>query len=298
MLLTFFSLPLAAETSLWKISHGDSTLYLGGTIHVLREADYPLPAVYQWAFDEADIIGFETDLRTIEDPNFQARLLAAARYPEGEDLSTHISARALQALGKRSQKAGIDPSALLPYKPAVAMLSLMHQELRRLGVTASGVDEYFMRQADALEKPIFGLETGDQQIRFLAELGVGLESEFILHSLIEIEQLETMLGEMIGMWRNGDNPRLEATFVTPLKQDYPGIYRSLLLERNQDWVTQLEALLQTSEVELVLVGVAHLPGTDGVLNQLRLRGYATEQLPDPVDCPAGQRTSAFHPCVD
>ncbi len=298
MLLTVFSLPSVAETSLWKISRGDSTLYLGGTIHVLRESDYPLPTAYQRAFDEAGIIGFETDLRTIQDATFQSRLLAAARYPDGEDLSTHLSARALQALRSWSQKANIDLAALLPFKPAVAMLSLMHLELRRLGVTARGVDEYFMRQAETQGKPILGLETGDQQIRFLAELGMGFESEFILHSLAEIEQLESMLVTMISMWRNGDNDGLEDTFVTPLQQEYPGIYRSLLLERNRNWVPQLEALLQTSEIELVLVGVAHLPGADGLLNQLRVRGYAIEQLADTTNCPGAPSGSPLHPCVD
>jgi uncharacterized protein YbaP (TraB family) len=127
---------------------------------------------------------------------------------------------------------------------------------------------------------------------------VGFESEFVLHSLAEIEQLEPMLVEMIRMWRNGDNDGLEATFVTPLEQDYPGIYRSLLLERNRHWVPQLEALLQTSEVELVLVGVAHLPGVDGLLNQLRLRGYTVEQLPETANCPGGPADSPLHPCVD
>ena len=298
LLLISLSLPLAAETSLWKISHGDSVLSLGGTIHILRESDYPLPAVYQWAFDRAGLIGFETDLRTIEDTSFRGRLLATARYPEGEDLGDHISPQAMQALRNRSRSAGIDLSTLLPFKPAVAMLSLMHLELRRLGVTANGVDEYFMRQADNRNKPILGLETGDQQIHFLTELGVGFESEFILHSLTEIQQLESMLDAMIEMWRSGDNARLEATFVTPLKQEYPGIYRALLLERNRNWVRQLEALLQTPEVELVLVGVAHLPGSDGLLEQLRLRGYLTEQLWNLPICPRDPQGNPLNPCLD
>lgn len=288
------SLPLAAETSLWKVSQGDNILFLGGTIHVLRESDYPLPDAYQWAYDQASIIGFETDLRTITDTTFQTRLLAAARYPAGEDLSDHVSIEALQALQSQSEKAGINPAVLLPYKPAVAMFSLMRLELSRLGVTAGGVDEYFMLKADAQDKPIIGLETGDQQIQFLTELGVGFESEFILHSLTEIEQLESMLHQMIGMWRSGDNARLEATFVTPLQQDYPGIYRSLLLERNRDWVRQLEALLETTAVELVLVGVAHLPGNDGLLNQLQRRGYEVEQVQDTAD----RAGDPFHPRVD
>jgi uncharacterized protein YbaP (TraB family) len=277
-LLLFFSLPLAAETSLWKISKNRSELYLGGTIHVLRDSDYPLPAAFQRAFDQASLLGLETDLRKVADATFQQQLLAATRYPSGQNLADHLSVEALQALQARCDKAGIGLRSLLPYKPAVAMLSLMHHELNRLGVTAVGVDEYFMRQAIAADTPIVGLETANQQLQFLAEMGVGFESEFILHSVADIEQLEPLLQEMIVLWRSGDSAKLEAMFVTPLKHQYPAIYRSILLERNRDWLRQIEALLETPETELVLVGVAHFPGNDGLLHQLQLRGYTIEQL--------------------
>lgn len=273
-----FNLPLAAETSLWKISKNGSELYLGGTIHVLRDSDYPLPAAFQRAFEQASVLGIETDLRELVDATFQQQLLAAARYPNGQNLADYLSVEALQALQTQCDKAGIALRSLLPYKPAVAMLSLTHHELNRLGVTAVGVDEYFMRRAIAVDTPIVGLETASQQLQFLAEMGVGVESEFILHSVADIEQLEPMLQQMISLWRSGDSAELEAMFVTPLKQDYPGIYRSILVERNQDWLIQIEALLDTPELELVLVGVAHFPGNDGLLHQLQLRGYKVEQL--------------------
>ncbi len=277
-LLLYFSLPLAAETSMWKVSKNNSELYLGGTIHVLRDSDYPLPAAFQHAFDRASLLGIETDLRKLADATFQQRLLTATRYPNGQSLADHLSAEALQALQAQCDRAGIGLRSLLPYKPAVAMLSLMHHELNRLGVTAVGVDEYFMRQAIAADSPVVGLETASHQLQFLAEMGVGLESDFILHSVADIQQLEPLLQQMIALWRSGDIAELEAIFVTPLKQEYPAIYRSILLERNQDWLIEIEAMLETPETELVLVGVAHFPGSDGLLHQLQLRGYAIEQL--------------------
>jgi uncharacterized protein YbaP (TraB family) len=56
---------LYGETSVWKISRGDNVLYLGGTIHVLRESDYPLPEPFDEAFEQADIVVFET---LVDDP--------------------------------------------------------------------------------------------------------------------------------------------------------------------------------------------------------------------------------------
>ncbi|MDR1972688.1 MAG: TraB/GumN family protein [Treponema sp.] len=47
------------KTSLWKIYDGDRILYLGGTIHLLRESDYPLPEAFHAAFDASGVMVFE-----------------------------------------------------------------------------------------------------------------------------------------------------------------------------------------------------------------------------------------------
>jgi len=61
VLFSFLSLVYSySETSVWKISNGENTLYLGGTIHILRESDYPLPEAFSKAFDESNIIIFES----------------------------------------------------------------------------------------------------------------------------------------------------------------------------------------------------------------------------------------------
>ena len=38
-----------AETSVWRVSNGDSELFIGGTIHVLSATDYPLPIEFEQA---------------------------------------------------------------------------------------------------------------------------------------------------------------------------------------------------------------------------------------------------------
>jgi len=50
-----------AQTSVWKVSNGRNFLYIGGTIHVLRESDYPIPEAFYIAFDGSEIIVFESE---------------------------------------------------------------------------------------------------------------------------------------------------------------------------------------------------------------------------------------------
>lgn len=266
-----------ASTSLWKISRGDQTLYLGGTIHVLRSADYPLPDEFSRAFDRANRLVLETDLNQIDDASFREAFLAAARYPEGQTLADHLSAEVLSRLGTVCQDSGVDVATLLPFRPSVAMLTLLSLELSRLQITQVGVDQYFYQRAIDAGKPIAGLETANQQLDFLATMGRGVENQFVLHSLQDLDQLAVMLDEMIAHWRAGDTHKLEQLFVVPLQREHPAIYQSLLVQRNEAWLSQLEQLLQTEETELVLVGVAHLLGADGLLQQLQGLGFTVEQ---------------------
>jgi hypothetical protein len=263
---------------MWKISKGPHVLYLGGTIHVLRSTDYPLPGAYQLAFERAELIGFETDLRQIGNSEFQHKLLLKARYPDGENLADHLSAEALQALRDYCERAGIALESLLPYRPGLAMLTMLGLELARLDIRGEGVDAYFLQRALDTGKTIFGLETAEQQLNLLVNMGRGQESEFILHSLQDIQQLDTLHQQMVEQWRAGNAAALNQLFVAPLARQYPDIYHALLLQRNQAWLPSIEQLLHTEATELVLVGVAHLVGKDGLIRQLEQRGYQVEQI--------------------
>jgi uncharacterized protein YbaP (TraB family) len=277
LLLVLCQLTLA-ETSLWKVSNHQHSLYLGGTVHVLRDNDYPLPQAYQRAFDDADLIILETDLQATQNTDFQRILTATVRYPQGETLSDHLSPAAERALQQYCQQSGIAMQALMPYKPAWTMLTLLSIELKRLGIAATGVDHYYMQRALDENKPMAGLETAQQQLSFIANLGTGSESTLILHTLDELEQIGQLLDEMVHMWRSGDIEALERTFVRPMATDYPDIYRTLLVERNNTWLPQLERHLRENRTALVLVGAAHLVGEDGLLAQLQQKGYQISQL--------------------
>jgi uncharacterized protein YbaP (TraB family) len=75
----------SGQTSVWKISSGNNVLYLGGTIHVLRESDYPLPEAFGSAFEKSSIVVFEA-------PNNESDLLQNAQFQELIALSEQIQA--------------------------------------------------------------------------------------------------------------------------------------------------------------------------------------------------------------
>ena len=78
-----FSTGICADTSVWEIKSASDTLYLGGTVHLLRPGDYPLPDEYEQAYQAASEIYFETDLNSMSDMSVQVQLLQQLSYSDG-----------------------------------------------------------------------------------------------------------------------------------------------------------------------------------------------------------------------
>ena len=62
LLVSLFPQTVYAQSSVWKVSKGEKQLYIGGTIHMLSQSDYPLPTEFEEAYDRSKIVVFETNL--------------------------------------------------------------------------------------------------------------------------------------------------------------------------------------------------------------------------------------------
>jgi uncharacterized protein YbaP (TraB family) len=58
--------------------------------------------------------------------------------------------------------------------------------------------------------------------------------------------------------------------------DAPEVYETLLAGRNRRWMPKVESCIQTSRC-FVVVGAAHLLGSDGLIALLKARGYSVVQ---------------------
>src|SRR5688572_27599184 len=56
-----FATAASAQSSIWKVTHGEDSLYVGGTVHLLRKSDFPLPVEFDVAVAAAEEIWFEVD---------------------------------------------------------------------------------------------------------------------------------------------------------------------------------------------------------------------------------------------
>ena len=277
LFLVLSAIPSRAETSVWKVNSHGKHLFLAGTIHILSQDEYPLPPEFESAYEQSGIIVFETDIQGLESPEAQGAMIRAVSYGEGHSLQQVLSEETYLLLSSHLETLGIPGNALDPFKPGMVTALITVMELQRLGISAAGVDAYFSGRALAHGKTMNQLETIEEQISFIANMGDGQEDELILSTLSDIEELSAILDEMIRAWRSGNTDDLDRLFISELDQEFPQIYRDLIVKRNNAWFPQIEKMASSEEVELILVGAAHLVGPDGILILLSEKGYEVEK---------------------
>lgn len=281
-LLTVLSLLLpswaAAQSSVWVASQGDNRVYLAGTVHLLRPLDYPLPVEFDSAYAQANRVFFETDIAAMSDPMVQAGMLQQLMYTDTRSLRSVLTPEAMAALESHLTGLGMPVLMVERFKPGLLVSTLQVLEFQRLGFTPQGVDMHFHGQAQRDGKPTGQLESVQAQIDFIARMGEGSESDFVLMSLNDLEEMGGVMNDLIDSWRQGDVERLERLFVDDMRTQSPDLYRTLLVDRNNAWMPIIEGMFAEPGTEFVLVGAAHLAGPNGLLALLAGRGYQIEQI--------------------
>jgi len=278
MLVLFACAGAAAESSVWKAQKGTTVIYLGGTFHVLRETDFPLPPEFDQAYKASQVVVFETDLDKLLEPATRQRLLAKAVYNDGSTVDKHLSAKAYAELNAYAEANDIPLQAFGRFKPSMLMTTLTLMELMKLGVTQQGVDSVYHARAKTDKKGVEALETVDQQIDYIVSMADGDENAFVDYSIEEMKTLKEQFEFLVGAWRTGDTGKLDELLDGELRAEQPRIYNKLIVERNRNWLPVIDAYRKSRQTRFVLVGVAHLVGPDGLIEALRKRGYKVDKL--------------------
>ncbi|MCF6345949.1 MAG: TraB/GumN family protein [Thiomicrorhabdus sp.] len=278
--LLAFAVSASAKSPLWKVSKGDDYLFIGGTIHMLNKNDYPLPVEFETIYNQSEHLVFETDMEKIELPETQEKMSQKMRYQDGSTLKDHLSPKTYEALVDYLNESDM-PTELInlikEHKPAMASLMLTVHELIKLGVDSPGVDDFYYKKAKKDSKSLGKLETVDQQLNFIAALGENNPDEFIAYTLRDIKQLPQLFNELKTAWKTGDIQTLDDIGILPMKKDFPSAYQNIVVQRNNAWIPQIEMMIKTKEIEMILVGALHLAGEDSVLEKLKKLGYTIEQ---------------------
>lgn len=266
---------------LWKVSDADNSLYLLGSFHFLKEADYPQAASTYAALDDAERVVFELSPAEMNDPELAAKMALAARRTDGRTLQQSVPEATWQALSAYTARRGLAVANFQPYEAWFVSLLVSINEMQLLGLDPEmGLDKHFAQRALDAGKPVAGLETGDQQIALFDGMDHRQQLQALDDTLAEMADIESEIEAMHALWRAGDADGLFAATGAEMKADYPALYQRINVDRNRAWLPRLAGMLDqgTSDDTLVVVGAMHLLGQDGVVAMLRAKGYTVERL--------------------
>jgi hypothetical protein len=270
----------AAERSVvWSVRGEHNTVYLFGSIHVLRPGDVGLPRAAETAYEDAEQLVMEIDMDdpAVADPiAMAAQMQGCAQLPAGQSL-TSVLGNDYPAVANYLRESGLDPALLDRFAPwFVSLMALQFEVARRGFDPAHGIEQQVAERAAADHKPILGLETPADQFEVLAGLSLADQKRFLLKTLDETDQTDARLESMLNAWRNGDTVALSRSLSREFEA-FPELYRPLTEDRNRAWATQIADLLDDRDDYLVVVGALHLVGRNSVVDLLRERGYRVTQ---------------------
>lgn len=265
-------------SSVWMVEKDGHHLYMGGTIHLLREEDYPLPEVFMMAYRDSKKLVFELPPDSEGDGEVVLRMRQMGNYPEQEDLSQHVSEETLKKVQSWADENAFPQNAIARMRPWFLALTIAAIEYQKLGADSErGVDQYFEKLSKQDDKPGEGLETVEFQLSIFSKLSDKLQEELLIQTFSEAETMQKDFTDLIGAWRKGDAAKLQELLFRDAEK-YPELMEDFLLKRNKAWVAPLLRYLEKGETVFVLVGAGHLGGKGGVLELLKERGCTVQQL--------------------
>ncbi len=264
-----------AEPALWAIRDKDSTIYLFGTIHVLKPTTQWRSAKIDKAL--ADSGDLTLEIVGADDPAVMQPLVIKYGLDPAHPLSGKIPADQFKHASELAKVGGVPPQVLDMMRPWMAAVSLSMVPVIKAGYDPkSGVEQVLTKAAAG--KPEKAFETPEQQIRFFADLPPKTENEFLTQTLGDADEGVGKIDQMVAAWAAGDTKTLEEIFISEMKGDYPALYDLLIVKRNENWAQQLKTKLAGSGVSFVAVGSGHLVGPDSVQVQLAKLGIKAERI--------------------
>jgi uncharacterized protein YbaP (TraB family) len=260
------------------LKDADTTIYLFGTVHLL-------PHDTDWHFAELDQALDDSQMLYVEIVDDDQANMTALVLRYGIDAAHPLSSRLTEfdrgRLDRAARLAGVPGgvAALDVMRPWLAALTLTVAPLTKAGLDpAEGVDRQLRAAMEKAGKPVHGLETAEQQIRFLADMPQAMQLAMLRSTLRDTDRASVDLKAIIEAWKGGDEAALARLENDLMRREEPQLYQRLLVERNATWARRITGMLQRPGTVFIAVGAAHLAGPDSVQAQLARDGISAKRL--------------------
>jgi len=263
--------------SLWKVQGKQNTVYLLGSIHLLKKENYPLPVAMESAFTNCAIVVFETDLSATEDLTVAMSLMSKGQLPEGQTLKDILSPEVYQSFTNHASQSPMPLEMMVRFTPGMAATTIEGLEMMKLGFDPDlGLDLHFYKLARKDGKQIVPLESIDFQLGILNGFSKEEGDWFMKQTLKDLDNVKTEAADMVKYWETGEGDKLAQMLDKGLKES-AAIYKRLITDRNHNWIPKIEELARGNKNAIIIVGAGHLVGKEGLVESLKKDGFKVTQ---------------------
>jgi uncharacterized protein len=258
---------IRAEPALWVVKDTDTTLYLFGTIHLMKPEIQWFEGKVKAAYDASDELVFEiADVDPVSARTLVARL---AIDPDGPPLLSKLPAKTETALRKVLAELNIPPASFDQYEPWYVATLLGLIPLQKHGLsTESGVEKILEAAAKRDGKKIVALETIEQQLGYFDTLPEPLQIVFLEETMKALPDYDRLVDTMIAAWSDGKSEVLAGSISKAMRKT-PAIRQRLLGDRNLRWADWIAKRMEQPGTVFLAVGAGHLAGKDSVQRKLK-----------------------------
>jgi len=258
--------------AMWTFSDEDTTVYLFGTVHLLKPDVTWRSPVFNVALSQADTLVLEADVASAESQaDIQKLVMDYGMFSEGQTLRGALEEDDEAVVSAALEANGIPLQAVDTMKPWMVGLQLSMMQIMKAGYDPqSGVETILL--ADAGDKKLTYLETAETQIKALSGASVEDQVKGLMATLSTMELGEEYLDILVAEWADGDVKGIGALMSNPAMFGTQDAYDALLTQRNKNWVPGIKTLLNEPGTKLVAVGAGHLAGPDSVVGMLKKDG--------------------------
>lgn len=267
---------------LYRISKNGRAAHLFGTLHVGRPDFYPLDRTTTRALAQASELVVELDASQAD--RMQAGLVQYALLKDARTLDGMLPDALRQRLHAQLDAFGIPRQTMQPFKPWMAMFTLLVGAFHSFGYDAAyATDLYLIGLAKGFDKKIGELEGIDYQFRLFDSLTLDEQLAFLDETLVLLEsrQMQADTVALVSAWLAGDAQKLQQLSLKSLHdspRSAPWMKQKLFSERNLRMADRIDRMLGEGRTPFVAVGALHLTGEDGLPALLEKRGYRIDNL--------------------
>ena len=275
----FVLLGLSAQASaqrgiFWQIEKGGSQpSYLLGTVHSDDPHIMKLPKAIKHKFTQARSFSAELKMDILSMMQSQGAMMMS----DGRKLSEIIGQRRFKQCVKLMAERGMPEMLVEQMKPwaVAAQLNLPKNQ------SGMFLDMMLYQEASTAGKPVYGLETMEEQMGVFDGMTEKEQIVFLEESIKHVKEVPEMIRSITRLYLARDLDGLKSYSDRIMQRNSSQLTeifsKRLIVDRNQRMVERMLVRLEEGNA-FIAVGALHLPGEKGILHLLQNRGYRIKPI--------------------